>query len=68
MHLCLDQQGCSYDNAATEFVKGRHFDILKELELELMDYTHWYNHIRIHGTLGYKSPIQYKLEQLKKVV
>ncbi|WP_370741244.1 IS3 family transposase [Longirhabdus pacifica] len=29
---------------------------------------HWYNHIRIHGTLGYMSPVQYKLADLKKVV
>ncbi|WP_141213031.1 IS3 family transposase, partial [Brevibacillus laterosporus] len=32
------------------------------------DYIYWYNLIRIHGTLGYKSPIQYKLERLKKAV
>ena len=73
----LSLKGCPYDNAVaeatfkifkTEFVKGRHFDSLEELELELMDYIHWYNHIRIHGTLNYTSPIQYKLEHLKKVV
>ncbi|WP_094701233.1 IS3 family transposase [Brevibacillus laterosporus] len=49
-------------------VKGRHFNCLKELELELLDYIYWYNLIRIHGTLGYKNPIQYKLERLKKAV
>lgn len=73
----LSLKGCPYDNAVaeatfkifkTEFVKGRYFDSLEELELELMDYIHWYNHIRIHGTLNYTSPIQYKLEHLKKVV
>ena len=73
----LRVKGCPYDNAVaeatfkifkTEFVKGRHFNCLKELELELMDYIYWYNLIRIHGTLGYKSPIQYKLERLKKAV
>jgi putative transposase len=73
----LSLKGCPYDNAVaeatfkvfkTEFVKGRHFDNLEVLELELRDYIHWYNHIRIHGTLSYKSPIQYKLEHLKKVV
>ena len=26
------------------------------------------NHIRIHGTLGYLSPIEYKNNYLKKVV
>ncbi|WP_374718077.1 IS3 family transposase, partial [Neobacillus sp.] len=38
------------------------------LKLELDDYVHWFNHIRIHGTLGYLSPIEYKNEHLKKVV
>ncbi|MBD1378909.1 IS3 family transposase [Bacillus sp. IB182487] len=28
-----------------EFVKRHHFDSLEVLELELMDYIHWYNHI-----------------------
>lgn len=73
----LSMKGCPYDNAVaeatfkifkTEFIKGHHFDSLEDLQRELADYVHWYNHIRIHGTLGYKSPIQYKLEHLKKVV
>jgi transposase InsO family protein len=62
----LSLKGYPYDNAVaeatfkvfkTEFVKGRHFDSLEVLELELMDYIHWYNHIRIHGTLSYTSPM-----------
>ncbi|MDQ0884251.1 transposase InsO family protein [Peribacillus sp. V2I11] len=70
-------KGCPYDNAVaeatfkiikTEFVKGRHFETLIDLTRELQDYIHWFNHIRIHGTLGYLSPIEYKLEHLKKVV
>jgi transposase InsO family protein len=52
----------------TEFVKGHCFDSLEELTRKLHDYVHWFNHIRIHGTLGYLSPIEYKLEHLKKVV
>ncbi|MGE7877922.1 IS3 family transposase [Peribacillus muralis] len=51
-----------------EFVKGQHFDSLEELTRELQNYIHWFNHIRIHWTLGYVSPIDYKLEHLKKVV
>ncbi|MBO9131465.1 IS3 family transposase, partial [Bacillus sp. 165] len=35
---------------------------------ELQDYVHWFNNIRIHGTLGYESPIDYKDKHLKKVV
>jgi transposase InsO family protein len=73
----LSMKGCPYDNAVaeamfkifkTEFVKGRHFDSLEELISELNDYVHWYNHIRIHSTLGYMTPIQYKFTHLKKVV
>lgn len=73
----LSMKGCPYDNAVaeatfkifkTEFIRGQQFDSLEDLRRELADYVHWYNHIRIHGTLDYKSPIQYKLEHLKKVV
>ncbi|WP_411810044.1 IS3 family transposase [Alkalihalophilus marmarensis] len=28
---------------------------------------HWFNHKRIHGTLGYLSPIEYKLGTFKKL-
>ncbi|UQD51798.1 hypothetical protein C0971_06920 [Bacillus methanolicus] len=27
-----------------------------------------FNHIRIHGTLGYLSPMEYKEKHLKKIV
>ncbi|MFJ7751846.1 IS3 family transposase [Peribacillus muralis] len=44
------------------------YDSLEELTRELQDYAHSFNHIRIHGILSYASPIDYKLEHLKKVV
>ncbi|MGE1166482.1 IS3 family transposase [Peribacillus simplex] len=28
----------------------------------------WFNKLRIHGTLGYLSPLEYKKLSLKKVV
>ncbi|KHD84088.1 integrase, partial [Heyndrickxia ginsengihumi] len=31
---------------------------------ELDDYVHWFNNIRIHGTLGYLTPIEYKKKTL----
>jgi putative transposase len=73
----LSMKGCPYDNAVaeatfkiikTEFVKGKYFESLEQLKLELDDYVHWFNHIRIHGTLGYLSPMEYKGEHLKKSV
>lgn len=73
----LSMKGCPYDNAVaeatfkiikTEFVKGQNFDSLEDLTREFQDYVHWFNHIRIHGTLGYLSPIEYKLLHLNKIV
>ena len=73
----LSMKGCPYDNAVaeatfkiikTEFVKGRHFNSLEELTLELNDYVNWFNYIIIHGTLGYVSPVDYKLEHFNKSV
>ncbi|MRJ48564.1 IS3 family transposase, partial [Fundicoccus ignavus] len=31
---------------------------------ELNDDVNWFNNIRIHGTLGYKSPVEYRLQTL----
>ncbi|WP_214484350.1 IS3 family transposase [Bacillus sp. SM2101] len=73
----LSMKGCPYDNAVaeatfkiikTEFIKGRQYESLCELNRELHDYVHWFNHIRIHSTLGYVSPIDYKNNHLKKIV
>ncbi|MGM7681382.1 IS3 family transposase [Cytobacillus sp. Hm23] len=73
----LSMKGCPYDNAVaeatfkiikTEFVKGRQYESLEELTRELHDYVHWFNHIRIHSTLGYASPVEYKNSHLKNVV
>ena len=43
-----------------EFVYSRRFDSLYQLQLELADYVHWFNNIRLHGTLGYLSPAEFK--------
>ncbi|WP_420820993.1 IS3 family transposase [Shimazuella alba] len=32
------------------------------------DYVNWFNKFRIHGTLGYVSPKEYKQSHLKKIV
>ncbi|QMT18077.1 IS3 family transposase [Planococcus maritimus] len=73
----LSQKGNPYDNAVaettfktlkTEWINGRRFESLKQLSLELFDYINWYNNLRIHGSLGYLSPVAYRLSSLKKVV
>ncbi|WP_347550012.1 IS3 family transposase (plasmid) [Pseudalkalibacillus hwajinpoensis] len=73
----LSFKGSPYDNAVaeamfkvikTEFVYQTHFESQAQLNIELFDYVHWYNNIRIHGTLGYLSPIEYKSMNLKIAV
>ncbi|MGA3603276.1 IS3 family transposase [Lysinibacillus agricola] len=69
----LSMKGCPYDNAVaeatfkvfkTEFANGAHFSSLEQLALELDDYVHWFNNIRIHGTLGYLTPVEFKQQPL----
>jgi transposase InsO family protein len=65
----LSMKGCPYDNAVAEstfklikaeFIASRRFDTLEQLRLELADFIHWFNHIRLHGTLGYQSPVEFR--------
>lgn len=65
----LSAKGCPYDNAVaeaqfkiikTEFVRFRRFENLEHLRSELMVYVYWFNNKRIHGTLGYKSPVEFR--------
>ena len=65
----ISKKGCPYDNAVaeatykiikTEFAYNRRFSSFEELECELFDYVNWYNNIRIHGSLDYKTPIVYR--------
>ena len=48
----------------TEFIKGPYFNSLEQITLELNNYVHLANHIRIHGTLGYQTPVEYRLQTL----
>lgn len=73
----LSHRGCPYDNAVaeatfkiikTEFVQQRVFKDLYHLQIELSDYVNWFNNHRIHSSLGYKTPVQYRMDTLKKVV
>lgn len=69
----LSLKGCPYDNAVAEstfkifkaeFVYGRNFSNLVSLKLELSDYVHWFNHFRLHSSLGYLSPVDFKAKTL----
>ncbi len=70
-------KGCPYDNAVadvtvkiikTEFVNGQIYETLKQLQYGLSDYVNWFNNHRIHSSLGYRTPKEYRLTNLKKVV
>lgn len=65
----LSKKGCPYDNAVaeatykiikTEFAFNRIFENFEELEIKLFDYINWYNNVRIHGSLNYLTPIEYR--------
>ncbi len=72
----LSKKGNPYDNAVseatnkimkTEFIYQNKFETLEELQLKLAEYTYWYNNIRLHGSLGYLTPVEYReLSALKK--
>ncbi|WP_317910764.1 IS3 family transposase, partial [Enterococcus faecium] len=36
----------------------------QQLDLELFDYVNWWNHLRLHGTLGYETPVGYRNQRL----
>ena len=65
----LSEKGSPFDNAVaeatfktikTEFVSGMVFTSQQELDLALFDYVNWFNNIRIHGSLDYLTPTEYK--------
>lgn len=73
----LSTKGCPYDNAVaeatykimkTEFIHQMRFHSLQHLQLELYDYANWFNKHRIHGSLGYLTPVQFRHIALKNVV
>lgn len=73
----LSIKGCPYDNAVaeatykiikTEFVNNRSFSSLEVLQVELADYVNWFNKHRLHSSLNYLTPKEFKENTLKKVV
>ena len=65
----LSNKGNPYDNAVseatnkilkTEFIYQNKFETLEQLQLELAEYIYWYNNLRIHGSIDYMTPIEYR--------
>ena len=66
----LSKKACPYDNAVaeanfnilkTEFIYGEKFKSLADLQFRLFDYVKWFNNHRIHGSLNYLTPAEFKL-------
>lgn len=73
----LSHKGCPYDNAVVEatnkalkveFIYQHRFMNLEELNLLLFDYIHWYNHIRLHSSLGYCTPISIREQSMQTML
>jgi putative transposase len=73
----LSHKGCPYDNAVAEatfkiikieFVRNQIFDNLYELQFTFADYVNWFNNHRIHSSLEYLTPVQYRMNTLKNSV
>ncbi|GAA3652651.1 hypothetical protein GCM10022323_12940 [Asaccharospora irregularis DSM 2635] len=73
----LSKKGCPYDNAVaeatfkvvkTEFAFNRIFESFEELEYLLFDYVNWYNNNRIHSSLNYLTPVEYRVLMSEKKV
>lgn len=62
----FSEKGTPHDNAVNEstyhIIKTEFADKIfastEELELQFRDYVHWYNTIRVHGSLMYRTPVQ----------
>lgn len=71
----MSKPGCPFDNAVSEslfsifkreWAKPKYDDKIY-LEQDVKDFVHWYNYFRIHSTLNYKTPIQYKIETYENI-
>ena len=68
----MSRKGNCWDNAPTERffrslkserLSDYRFTTRQAASLEVLDYISYYNSIRLHSTLGYKSPFEYEKEQ-----
>ena len=66
----ISKPGCPYDNSCVEnffattkreCLNRRRYDKMEEIENDIFEYIQiFYNRKRIHSTLGYMSPVDYR--------
>ncbi len=69
--LSMSTPGCPYDNAVSENLfkllktegTQKYYRDIDNLYGDVSTWVKWYNNIRVHSTLNYKSPMQYRLEK-----
>ena len=76
VQLSVGSTGDSYDNALAESVNGaykaelvrnRLFDSVARLELETAEWVAWWNRVRLHQGLGYRTPEEVVVDVLSLV-
>jgi putative transposase len=67
--VSMSRVGNCWDNAPvesffsslkTELVSSARWDSSREAQIAIADYLRFYNHTRLHSSLGYQSPVQYE--------
>ena len=69
----LSKKGCPFDNAVdestnktprVEFIYREELGDLHDLQVRLTDYVWWHDNDRLHSTLNYMSPVEFRLAGL----
>ena len=68
VNVNLDKIQIFHTDRGNEFKNKLLDETLEQLQYELSDYVNWFNNHRIHSSLGYLTPKEYRLTNLKKVV
>jgi len=74
----MSRAGCPYDNSCVEgffsvlkreCIYRRKYSTMDEVEQDLFEYIElFYNRKRMHSTLGYKSPVKYRMQYNERKV
>ena len=55
------------DSYKTELISDRAWRTNTQLELATVDYVSWFNHRRLHSSIGYRPPIEHEREYWERV-